>query len=381
MKAVKKATLGLALLGLLCMGAVWVFRTHEDAFTHDDAFTEEGLLEADASDLRHTIVIPHFETPLARDENVLWCGTFQLAWNEACSLVGEDLHFSNEPAMVGILNKKSFTKQDLDAQSYVAVAGFVKDGIHGRIVRQLEDTFKGQAKPRYIPPKGLTPRPQDIVAYSYLFKNLEFPVPFERIEKPLVFGTDRAPCFGIGEEYKSKHIEMLQQCVILNYESEDDFVIELRTKSTDDRVILAKTQPGATLGATVEAVQKRAANPAPMQAQLGDVLKVPKVNFDVTRKYGELEDKRLLVANPKVAGDLRILSALQNVRFQFDEKGVRLRSESHIAFGCAATPPPPPTRHIMVFDKPFLIVLQRSGADVPYFALWVGNPELLVKTN
>ena len=31
----------------------------------------------------------------------------------------------------------------------------------------------------------------------------------------------------------------------------------------------------------------------------------------------------------------------------------------------------------MVFDKPFLIMLQRSDAKTPYFALWVGNADLL----
>ncbi len=373
MKAVKKAFLGLALVGLLCIGAVWVFGTH------DDAFTEEGLLETDASDLKHTVVTPHLETPLPSGASVLWCGSFQLAWNEACSLIGEDLRFLDEPPMVGILNKKSFTKRYLDAESYVAVAGFVKDDVHGQIARKLEETFQGRATPRYVPSKGLTPRPQDIVAYSYLFKNLEFEIPFERVEKPVLFGTEKVPCFGIGEEYKREHHKMLGQLVILDYQSEDDFVIELRTKGEGDRVILAKTQPLETLEATVRAVQKRATNPEPTQPREGDVLKVPKFNFDLTRWYGELEGKGLLAKNPKVAADLVVLSALQNVRFQFDEKGVRLRSESHIAIGCSGSSPPPPTRHIMVFDKPFLLILQRSDADLPYFVLWVGSPELLVK--
>ena len=373
MKSVNKAATGLSLLGLLCVGAVCVFETH------DDAFTEEGLLEADAFDLKHTVVSPHLESPLPSGASVLWCGSFQLAWNEACSLIGENLRFIDEPAMVATLNKKSFTKRDLDAASYVAVAGFVKDDIHGQIARQLRKTFQGQATPRYVPPRDLTPRPQDIVAYSYLFKNLEFEVPFERIEKPVLFGTEQVPCFGIGEEYKEGHFKMFEQLLILDYESEEDFVIELRTKGEGDRVILAKTHPLETLAATVQAVQRRAANPEPTQPREGDVLKVPKFNFDLTRRYVELERKKLLTTNPKVAPDLVVLSALQNVRFQFDEKGVRLRSESHIAIGCAASPPPPPTRHIMVFDKPFLVLLQRSDADVPYFALWVGNAELLVK--
>ena len=374
MRPLKKTSLGLALFALLWVGAVQVLKTH------DDAFTEEGLLEANAAQLEDTIVTPHLEVPVADEKNLLWCASFQLAWNEACTLVGEDLHFEgNEPAMVGVLNRHSFTREHLDKESYVAVAGFVKDDIFGQIDRQLQDTFKGRATPRYIPPKDLTPRPQDIVAYSYLFKNLEFPVPFERIGKPLVFGTAMVSCFGIGEERKGGHAKMLEQLLIPDYQSEDDFIVELKTKGTHDRFILAKVQPAATLAETITAVLSRIASANPVPPQMYDVLKVPKLNFDVTRDYLELRGLKLVVKNPKVANDLQILSALQNIRFQLDEEGVRLRSESHIAFGCAAAEPPPPTRHIMVFDKPFLMLLQRRDADVPYFALWVENPELLIK--
>jgi len=110
MKAINKAALWLALFGLLCVSAA-----RRDK-THDDAFTEQGLLEADAADLAETIVTPHLEAPVTNGKSVLWCGSFQLAWNEACRLVGEDLHFDNEPAMVGPLNERSFTKDDLDSQ-------------------------------------------------------------------------------------------------------------------------------------------------------------------------------------------------------------------------------------------------------------------------
>ena len=258
------------------------------------------------------------------------------------------------------------------------MAGFVRDDIFGQIDRQLQDTFQGRATPRYIPPRTLTPRPQDIVAYAYLFKNLEFPVPFERIGQPLVFGTTAVPCFGIGEVRKSGHAKMLEQLLIPDYQSADDFIVELKTKGTQDRFILAKVQPAATLAETITAVLSRMATAKPVHPQMYDVLKVPKLNFDITRAYQELEHLRLVVKNPKVASDLQILSALQNIRFQLDEEGVRLRSEAHISFGCAAEPSPQ-ARHIMVFDKPFLMLLQRCNAEMPYLAVWIENPEILVK--
>lgn len=370
MKPIKWITLGLALLAILSVAAVYFLRTH------DSAFTDEGLLQANAADLQHSIVTPHLETPIEDGMNVLWCGTFQLAWNEACTLIGEELHLENEPAMVDVLNKKSFTKQDIDAESYVAVAGYVKDDIHGQIQRQLEETFGGKATPQIIPPIDPNPGPNDFIAYAYLFKNLEFPVPFERIEKPIVFGSEEVPCFGIGEDVKEIQEKLRGQFVILEYQSEDDFVIEFKTKSEGDRVILAKLQPKPTLEATIAEVQKRSANPEPTQPAFLDVLKIPKLNFDVVRKYDELVGQTLIAKNPAIPTNLVITSAMQDIRFQFDEQGARLRSEGELTSKSLMSK----IRHIMIFDKPFLIMLQRSNADVPYFALWVGNAELLVKS-
>ncbi len=72
-----------------------------------------------------------------------------------------------------------------------------------------------------------------------------------------------------------------------------------------------------------------------------------------------------------------LLSAAQNTVFEMNEKGVELKSEAHMAFGCAAEEEPVP-KHKMIFDKPFLILMQRREARVPYFALWVDNPEVLI---
>src|SRR5689334_21619046 len=56
-------------------------------------FARDRLPGTDASKLQKTIVSPHLEEPIAPGTNVLWCGTFQLAWNEACRLIGGDIQF------------------------------------------------------------------------------------------------------------------------------------------------------------------------------------------------------------------------------------------------------------------------------------------------
>ncbi|MHC4325939.1 MAG: hypothetical protein ACYSUX_16840, partial [Planctomycetota bacterium] len=71
--------------------------------SHHSVFTEEDLLRADSRHLQSTVISPHLEEPIGPGTNVLWCSTFQLVWNEVCELVGEELHFDQDPPMVAIL--------------------------------------------------------------------------------------------------------------------------------------------------------------------------------------------------------------------------------------------------------------------------------------
>jgi hypothetical protein len=358
---------------------VLVFGTAcHNAPDRDGMFTQDNLLIAPAAQLQATVVTATQDLPMRPGTNVLWCGSLQLAWNEGCALLKEDLRLRDPSALVDALNQHAFTSADLDPASYVALAGFVHDGIHKRIRSALEEKFPGLAGPRSIPSEPLTPRPQDFVLYAYLFKNLEFSTPFERLtDRPLVFDGKQLPSFGMGP-YKPGHDDLYPQVSILDYQSAKDFVIELKTRSQGDRLILAKTAPQETLAATVQAVQLRAVAAHAEPASHGDVLRIPKLNFDITRTYEELEHKQLVVRNPAVVQDARIVSAVQNTRFQMDGKGVVLRSEAHVAWVDIGKMSNPPAPHVMVFDQPFLILLERTGAQAPYFALWVANPELLV---
>lgn len=98
-------------------------------------------------------------------------------------------------------------------------------------------------------------------------------------------------------------------------------------------------------------------------------LYIPVLNFDVLRKYSELYKHPIHTANENIDGT-SITFAAQSIRFRLDERGAILKSEGIDASGL--------TERNLVFDKPFLIMLKRQEAKVPYFALWIGNTELLV---
>jgi hypothetical protein len=341
---------------------------------HDSAFDQKGLLTAKADELKQTQIAATLNTPIKAGQNVLWCGTFQLAWNEVSSLLGEDQHFLNEPPLVVDLNRKAFTRADLDDASYIAMAGFVRDGIYEKIPKALQGKFHGLARPHYLPKPDAADSPNDIIAYSYLFKNLQFAKPFERIDGGLNFQGTQVECFGVNS-HKPGHAAIRRQVSILDYVSPDDFVVELATKSDGDRVILAKVKPQETLEKTVQAVGSRVSSARPQQMGNDDVLKVPKLNFDLTRKYQELIGLILAVKNPR-AYDLRITEAMQNIRFQMNEKGVVLRSEALIQYKSGSVSV---DSRRMILDQPYLIMLQMKGDKTPYFVLWVDNPELLIK--
>ncbi|HUB66526.1 MAG TPA: hypothetical protein VL981_03475 [Candidatus Methylacidiphilales bacterium] len=343
--------------------------------SHDASFSKEGLFKADVSKLKDTELVAHPDTPLDDGKNVLWCGTLQLAWNEAIKLAGAKLHFVQQPPVVDLLNQEDFTENDLDPGSYVAVADFERNNVEDEIRAALEKTFQGAASPELIPPKPSHPGPFDFVAYAYLYKDLAFAHPFATND-PMAFGTTQVKNFGFGKDLDLLPDGVMEQVSIYDYRSQDDFIIKLKPKTEGDELILAKLPPGATLQETINSVLERIAGHQPEPIGPGPRLAIPKLNFDLRRHFPELEGLTLKPGPVMKVKNLVITSVQQLVRFQLNEKGAILKSEAAMMVAGAAMPIA--ERHIMIFDKPFLILMKRTNSDRPYFALWVGNATLLV---
>ena len=124
------------------------------------------------------------------------------------------------------------------------------------------------------------------MATSCLYKNLTFSTPFERLDDYLTFGGTHAPAFGFSADKPSRP-ETYAQVLILDYQSDDDFVVELKTKSAGDRLILAKVPARPTLDETIAGVKSRISTNDLTMATTNDVLAVPRMKFDITREYSE----------------------------------------------------------------------------------------------
>jgi hypothetical protein len=341
--------------------------------THADSFTKEGLLKANVANLKDTELVAQPDVPLDPAKNVLWCGTLQLAWNKAIDLVGEKLRFTTPSPVADLLNREDFTEADLSPDSYVAIADFETNNVEDEIRAALEKTFHGAASPELIPPKPSNPGPDDFVAYAYLYKDLAFAHPFSDND-PLTFAGEPVKNFGLSHADQLSP-EVFQQIEIYDYQSPDNFIIELKTKAAGDQLILAKIPPAATLQATIDAALQRVSASKPEIARHSDSLAVPKLNFDLKKEFGELQG---LILDPspsaKVKQRLRIEKAEQLIRFQLNEKGAVLKSEAAIVMRALAIMP----GHSMIFDRPFLVLMKEANSTKPYFALWIGNATLLV---
>ena len=338
--------------------------------------TEELPPLAAAGELPDTDVVPHTGGPITRGRNYLYCGTFQLAWNEMQQqIVKAPIQLEENPPMVDFLNKGQFQKSDLSAESYLAMAGRVQDGI-------VEDIRQAMAQ-KFPSADMEVPKPQKetvFYAYAYLEKALAFREAFDRLSAPLLFHSgdeeSRVASFGFREfEVSSARDQQIEkQVTILDYRSDDDFILVLNTTSERDQIVLAKIQPQGTLQETIAVVQARIQQ-SPLEewnrsVHSSESLVVPIISVGVERQYMELIDRDL--QNRGWEG-WAVAEARQGIRFRLDEYGARLESDSSLEFKSAISPQP----RQFVFDGPFLIYLKEESSQRPYFALWVETPEVL----
>lgn len=346
--------------------------------SHAAAFSDEGLVKANIADLKDTQLVAQPDVPIPANTNVIWCGTLQLAWNEAIRLVGEKLQFVTQPPVVDLLNREDFTKADLNPGCYVAVADFEHNHVEDKIRAALEKVFHGAASPELIPEPERNPHPYDFVAYAYLFKDLQFPEVFAQ-NLPISFpnAPHGVQAFGFQQHKEKLPPGVFKQVKIYDYQGPDDFIISLKTSDPQDQLILAKVAPGQSLSDTIATVLGRMTHGPMVVAKERDILSIPKLNYDLRGDFPELEGLTLKPGPNTPVKNLVTREVKQLIRFQLNEKGAVLKSEATMVV-TASIRMMPLDLHEMIFNQPFLILMKQADAPQPYFAMWVGNASLLV---
>lgn len=341
---------------LVGAGAAYVMATRGPA-AEPAAPTVKGVSRVDSRDLKATVVVASDRAPVPEGKNVLWCASFQLAWDALRDFAGGApiaLGPTAPADEVAALNEDTFPPGDLDPATFVAMAGV-------GIAERFQDTAKARFGDAVADLDFLVLFPGDAAAFAFLVKDLPFEHPFEEHGGLPFAGGKTVRAFGMTRSSGNQAI--LGQVRVHLAEAANPhtrperFVLELSVRGGRDRLLLARIDPAATLRGTWELARAAASGPGE-PAEPHTVLAVPKLDFDVAHRFAELEGASGALA-----------AAFQRTRFRLDETGARL--ESH-AYAQKSIDP------YFLFDRPFLVALVQKGATRPYFLLWIANDELLM---
>jgi hypothetical protein len=327
-----------------------------------------------------TIITPHMEAQIDSTNNILYCASFQMAWNKMRDqVIKEDIRLEDDPLTSRRLNRNLLSNSDISSGAYIAEAGELSQELVERINNELREKFGEQDFK--LPQEKAGHR--QIVAYAFLYKNLEFPTKFEKLTEPVAFAAsgDLTPVKAFGVEsfkYSTRlHEKISEQVTVFDYRNENDFILSLASKSADDQIIMAKITPGRTLLETYATVARRIGNAKRSYMGEEETLRIPKIDFDLTHSFRELESKRIM--NNGWEGWF-IARAVQDTRFKLDETGAVLKSRSFLFAMKEEAPAPGDQKpRKFIFDKPFLIYMKQKIGKYPYFVLWTNNPELMLK--
>jgi len=313
-------------------------------------------------ELARTTVTPHLLEPHLPGRSLLWCATFQLAWNELGDLIGHPVELSGHPAMAEGLNSRRVNRTHIDPEKCVALGGLIGSGIIEHIKEHMARRFPGVEVPDFHPGNSV-----DALVFAFLKCNLPFPVPLFR-HHGISFQGKKVIAFGLWDGHGKKPADpQLAEVSVCDFRSPEDFVVELHSSTKGERLIVARVRPGRTLHETVTTVLARSAGRDSRMTEADDLI-IPCVNFDLRRIYPELQ-----VPFANRVGHIR--DAVQTLKFRLDEEGAALES---MAYSYSVLNGEPPKGRRMICDGPFLVMMARQGADLPYFAYWVENDELLV---
>ncbi|MBN2131875.1 MAG: hypothetical protein JW741_20410 [Sedimentisphaerales bacterium] len=373
---------------------------HDSVLVHDPAPQKPTIRTAepqrvDTRDLAQTAVVATLDCPLSPHKNVVWCGTFQMAWDKLREdIIGEPIQLHDEPNMAARLNAAPFPPDALEAESFYTTAGLIKDGVIEQIHRDMARQFPGELQPIFGKRYNEFPGPT-IISYAYLNVDVGFAHPFYvnnqafRFQDSNAVRTNVASFRALNESPSANVAAVREQVENLYYRSGEnrntaESAVDLCKHTQPYQVVLARAPRGNTLRATLADVEReiaafrdRAEYEALRKLRPIDRLTVPDVLYELTHDFVELLDKFLVNGNPGGV-DYFIVEARQKIDFALSRTGVILKSEARIVMPPARRDDPVDKPRYFTFDRPFLIYVRKRQPDAkPFFVMWVDNAELM----
>lgn len=294
--------------------------------------------------------------------DTIWCGTFQLIWNDLKNdLAKQDIVFNPQPKVVDNLNKETFTVDDISEEYYYKKIGVPSFELKEEIEKAIKDKFN-ETSEILDDFNWEESRPEDYFLYVMLKKEFEFENEFEELENGNFGNYENVKYFGIENDESGL---LKNQVQVLYYNSKDDFAIKLKTKQ-EDEVILCKNPEGKTFNEIYENIKNQESSyTGDKNLQEGEMLKIPNIKLKEKAEFTELENKPFFFSN----GDLyKIEKALQMIEFELDKAGGKVTSEAGMMVQKQSIELEPTEKREFFIDDTFAIFLKEEGKDTPYFA-------------
>lgn len=304
-------------------------------------------------------VLPTMQSKTNVQDRV-WVGTFQIVWNDFMDKIAHNqIKFpGGTPVMVNELNKQEFTVDELNEKCYYKYVGKIKKNTKKIIAKAIKKKFNETSD--LLDKLDLTPAKDRFIVYAMLKKDFQFVNPFDKLGKSMFRDTE-AEFFGIdGKSDKS----LDEGVKVLFYNNPSDFAVLLDTNNNDE-VYLYKTANTKTFNYIYsDMLKKQESYEGDTKFNDVDELKVPNLKFFEEKSFDEVCGRRIKGTN------LIIDQAMETVKFEMDNTGVKLKSEAAITAMMTALAPPAEPRNFY-FDDTFVVFLKEKGKNKPYFALRV----------
>ena len=342
----------------------------------------------DSNALTRTAVVATLDCPMQEHKNVIWCSTFQMAWDRfKGDITKQPIKVIGAEELAERLNRARFDAKDLDKDSYYATAGYLQRGILETIRKEMARRFPSEPTP--VLDELRRTRRDDIVAYAYLSVDVGFKYPFYTNPHRFVFQDSNGvsidiTSFSAHTNWPDPEQESVREQVEVLYDKPadsvgtDEFAVDLCRHTNPYQIVVACIPPHNTLRQTLSDVDAGIAGfkNDPNHAVLSklrpiDSLIVPDILYKLMHHFTELEDKHL--GNRGCEG-LAVFSAVQMIDFALSRRGLTLRSEATFTAGGRDLETP----RLFHFNRPFLVYVKKREANAsPFFVMWVDNAELM----
>lgn len=306
------------------------------------------------------------------DGNKVWCGTFNLVWNDFMNDVvkGNVEFIDGESELAKELNKQSFKVDQLSENSYFKIQGqAMGEDLKNKIQNGIKQKFNEDSK---IIDKIDWNDSNGYVLYAMLKKEFNFLEPFSTAMGSIDFNNSGAmiKCFGVDGSNAPKARKNVE---VLFYNSEDNFAIKLKTKEGEEVILYKTSGENKSFEENYKEIQRQKNNYSGKTIfEKNDILKIPFIKVSDEINYDELCGRK--IKNCKYY----IKQAIQTIDFELNNVGGSVKSEAVIdatekAFIEGSKK--------MIFDGDFILYLKEESKEQPYFALKVDNTDVLVHDN